>query len=143
LSLLVFDIDRFKSINDTHGHHAGDLAIQHVCAICNEAKRTSDIFARLGGDEFALLLPETDSAQATILAERLRQSVARQPVTVDGMKISMSLSIGLAPATLSQSGVAALMKSADEALYTAKRRGRNCVALAEQRPPPNYKLAAE
>ena len=143
LSLLAFDIDRFKSINDNYGHHAGDLAIQHLCAICNEAKRTSDIFARLGGDEFALLLPETEPEQAMIVAERLRQGVVRHSLAVDGARINMTVSIGLAPAILSQSSVAALMKAADEALYTAKRRGCNCVALAEQRPPPNYKLAAE
>ena len=143
MSLLVFDIDHFKQINDSHGHHAGDMAIRHVSEICNEAKRTSDILARLGGDEFALLLPETELTQAMVVAERIREAVHRQPLTADGISIEITLSVGLAPATLSQSGVDALMRAADEALYDAKRRGRNRVAIADDKRLANYTSAAE
>jgi len=143
MSLLVLDIDRFKPINDNHGHHAGDMAICHIAAICNETKRTSDIVARLGGDEFALLLPETEIPQAMVVAERIREAVHRQPLTVDGIAIEITLSVGLAAATLSQPGIDALMKAADEALYEAKRRGRNRVSIAEDKQIANYTTAAE
>ena len=143
VSLLVFDIDRFKAINDMHGHHAGDLTITHVSAICNDIKRTSDIAARIGGDEFALLLPETESSQAMVVAERLRAAVQQRLLALDNEMLEITLSIGLAQATLSQPSITALMRAADEALYDAKRRGRNRIALAPERPFEDIKHAAE
>ena len=143
VSLLVFDIDRFKAINDMHGHHAGDLTIAHVSAICNDIKRTSDIAARIGGDEFALLLPETESSQAMVVAERLRAAVQQRLLALDNEMLEITLSIGLAQATLSQPSITALMRAADEALYDAKRRGRNRISLAAERPFEDIKHAAE
>jgi diguanylate cyclase (GGDEF)-like protein len=142
-SLAVFDIDRFKSINDGFGHDVGDRAIGHVCHICTENKRTSDTIGRVGGDEFAVLLPETDAAQAEIVAERLRSMVQDNPLVVDGDPMPVTISVGLAQATVSQSSFDALMKVADRALYQAKARGRNLVAHAPGRPPPALGSAAE
>lgn len=142
-SLAVFDIDRFKSINDGFGHDIGDRAIGHVCHICTENKRTSDTIGRVGGDEFAVLLPETDAAQAEVVAERLRTMVQDNPLVADGVPMPVTISVGIAQATLSQSSFDALMKVADRALYQAKARGRNCIAHAPGRPPPALGSAAE
>jgi diguanylate cyclase (GGDEF)-like protein len=129
-SLLLFDIDRFKSINDGFGHDAGDRAIVHVCQVCNANRRSSDTIGRVGGDEFAVLLLETDAAQAEVVAERLRRAVEDHPLAVDGAAITLTVSVGLAQATLGQASVDSVMKLADQALYLAKARGRNCVARA-------------
>lgn len=142
-SLLVFDIDRFKSINDGFGHDVGDRAIVHICQACTANKRSSDTIGRIGGDEFAVLLPETDSAQAEVVAERLRGTVQDKPLVMDDAAIVTTVSIGLAEAALSQSSFDALMKMADQALYQAKSRGRNQVARAVAMPIPEYKNAAE
>jgi diguanylate cyclase (GGDEF)-like protein len=142
-SLAVFDIDRFKSINDGFGQDVGDRAIGHVCHICTESKRASDTIGRVGGDEFAVLLPETDAVQAEVVAERLRSMVQDNPLVVDGAAMPLTISVGLAPATLSQSSFDALMKVADRALYQAKARGRNRVAHAPGTPPPALGSAAE
>ena len=143
LSLLVFDIDRFKSINDGHGHDVGDSAIGQVCRLCAESKRNPDTLGRIGGDEFAVLLPETDAAQAEVVAERLRRTVQGTPLIVDGSALPVTISIGAAQATLGQASFDALMKLADQALYLAKSRGRNRVALANGAATLGYKSAAE
>ena len=126
LSLGLIDIDRFKEINDRLGHEAGDKAIRHVASACNSARRTTDIVSRLGGDEFAILLPETDLQQAHVVAERLRREIsgtAQDP--------EVTVSIGVASATLGMSGIGALLRVADRALYEAKAGGRNRVAAAK------------
>jgi diguanylate cyclase (GGDEF)-like protein len=131
LSLLVFDIDRFKFINDTLGHDAGDRALIFLGNLANENKRPSDILARIGGDEFVLLLPETAGEQACVLAERLRETVAQSKLGGPGATMKITISIGAATATVSISGIERLIKCADEALYAAKAAGRNRVKLAE------------
>jgi diguanylate cyclase (GGDEF)-like protein len=144
LSLLLFDIDRFKSINDAYGHEIGDRAVLHVAALCNEGKRASDIIARIGGDEFAMLLPETDAAQAQAVAERLRERIASTPLdSGDQGKVALTISAGLTQATLSMSGIAALSRIADAALYMAKAAGRNRVELAATPAEPPQRNAAE
>ena len=142
-SLAMFDIDRFKSINDGFGHDVGDLAIGHVCHICTENKRTSDTIGRVGGDEFAVLLPETDAVQAEVVGERLRSKVQDNPLVIDGAALPVTISIGIAEAALGQPSFDALMKTADRALYLAKARGRNCVAHAPGRLSPALGSAAE
>ncbi len=141
LSLLMFDIDHFKFINDKLGHDAGDQAIVHLAELARQDKRPTDILARIGGDEFVMLLPETDVQQAGVVAERLRQKVAQTPAGGPGAEMKMTVSIGVADATLSMPGIQALLKQADEALYRAKLLGRNKVSLAN--PPPVTKVAAE
>lgn len=118
LSILLIDIDHFKSINDTHGHLAGDQALGHVTHSILSAIRAYDLLGRFGGDEFLVLLPETGSLKAFEIAERIRSAPARaQPVT---------LSIGIAEAT-HDDRLATLVSRADAALYDAKRNGRNCI----------------
>jgi diguanylate cyclase (GGDEF)-like protein len=143
LSLLMFDIDRFKFINDKLGHDAGDRAIVHIAALARDGKRPTDILARLGGDEFVLLLPETDLPQASVVAERLREKVADSHLGEAGTTMKITISIGAAAATASMSGVQALAKAADEALYRAKFLGRNRVSLATPAPVSGHDLAAE
>lgn len=133
LSLILMDVDRFKSINDRLGHESGDAALRHIAALCIEGKRSPDLVARIGGDEFALLLPETNSEQARKVAERVRLAIADRPsflgdVEADDGRITVS--IGIATATASMSGPGALMRAADERLYDAKKAGRNCSMVA-------------
>ena len=130
LALMMLDIDLFKTINDRYGHDVGDQAIVHVAAICRDSKRVSDIVARVGGEEFAMLLPETPLHSAALVAERLRQAIADTPLVVAGAPIGLTVSIGVAEADARMDGIRALMKQADEALYRAKRGGRNRVTLA-------------
>jgi diguanylate cyclase (GGDEF)-like protein len=124
LSLVILDIDDFKAINDQHGHQIGDKVIITIGQLCNHAKRTSDIAGRIGGEEFAVLLPETTAADAYQFAQRLRLLIAGEAIE-DG-RVMATVSIGVSNAA-SVSSVAELMKQADQALYQAKRTGRNRV----------------
>jgi len=143
LSLIVFDIDHFKSVNDGFGHAVGDRALTHLADLCNQSKRGSDIVGRVGGDEFAILLPETELTQADVAAERLRLAIAENPLRADDVSVPITVSMGLAEATLSMSGIDALMKIADEGLYKAKGGGRNCVIRSPQKLGVPHKIAAE
>jgi diguanylate cyclase (GGDEF)-like protein len=127
LSFLMIDIDFFKSINDRFGHEVGDQMIVHLTTLASSCKRDSDVLARIGGEEFALLLPETDLAQAQLVAERLRREVAENPLIASSDQISTTISIGVAMCTDSMDGISDLMKVADKALYDAKSSGRNRV----------------
>ena len=127
MSLLVIDIDRFKSVNDRFGHDVGDRALVDVANLCKDGRRSSDIVARIGGEEFAILLPETELSQAGVVAERLRENVNETPFSAEARPIALTVSIGVAQASVSMSGIDALMKLADRALYEAKARGRNRV----------------
>jgi diguanylate cyclase (GGDEF)-like protein len=126
----MLDIDLFKSINDRFGHGAGDKVITAVAEACIEARRSSDIVARVGGEEFALLLPETTHEDAYLVAERLRERIAKRAIVVDGIALNVTISVGVADAAMSMKDLRELMKDADGALYTAKRDGRNRVAIA-------------
>ena len=141
LSVLMIDVDHFKSVNDRYGHAVGDQALIAVANACMEGKRSSDIVGRLGGEEFAMLLPETDLYQARIVAERVRKAVAASTVAAGGAHFNVTASVGLAAATVSMSGFEAQLNAADQALYQAKDEGRNRVVAWS--PPPAAKLAAE
>lgn len=130
LSLLMIDIDHFKSVNDTYGHIAGDAVLTKVCDRIRAHIRNSDIPARLGGEEFAVLLPETGLKQGTVLAERLRTAVEKEPIAVGTNSITLTISIGLAELTGSIDDVSGLIHCADQALYSAKDKGRNRVEIA-------------
>ena len=145
LSLILIDIDHFKQINDRQGHEAGDRAIARIAELCSQGKRATDVAARIGGDEFAILLPETSPEQACAVAERLRESIGDKSGREDwrGNDIALSVSIGIAVATASMSGVGALMRLADKALYEAKASGRNCTRFADDSHSAALQAAAE
>ena len=143
LSLLLLDIDNFKSINDRFGHDAGDLVLKAVAFICKTTKRQTDVAARIGGEEFVLLLPETDEAAAEIAAERLRKAIQVNTRALPGENLEVTVSIGVAGASLAMSGFEVLLKRADEALYEAKRTGRNRVVRAPKQVMETIHLAAE
>ena len=126
-ALVVIDADHFKAINDRHGHPGGDAVLQHLAAILTSTFREVDVVARIGGEEFAVLLPSTDLARAAVVAERLRAAVASQSATVDGGAVRYTVSAGVAASCDGSGGVDLLLKQADQALYAAKRAGRNRV----------------
>ncbi|MBC9883377.1 diguanylate cyclase [Bradyrhizobium sp. INPA01-394B] len=141
VSVLMLDIDHFKSVNDRYGHAVGDEAIKAVAAACNEGKRKSDLVGRIGGEEFAVLLPETSLSRAKLVAERIRKRAMAIRLNADQVQFGITVSIGIAEATVSMSGIDTLMGAADQALYRAKAEGRNrCIAFA---PPSPMNKAAE
>ena len=125
LSLVMFDADHFKAVNDTYGHPAGDEVLCHLAKLLISIFRQVDVVARVGGEEFAVLLPSTGLQTALKIANRLRENVASQVVEVDGVKIRFTVSGGVASMDESISGLDTLMKLADKALYQAKASGRN------------------
>ncbi len=119
-ALLLIDLDRFKEINDTFGHHYGDVVLQELNPRLRDALRKSDIIARLGGDEFAVVLPGADEAGAVVAAEKLLKSL-RRPLAVDGFELDIGASIGIALYPQHGEGPVTLMQRADVAMYAAKR----------------------
>src|SRR5262245_39277190 len=136
LALMLLDIDFFKSINDRFGHDVGDAMIRHVADICRDEMRGFDLLARIGGEEFVLLLPHTTSEQAMVLAERLRDRLETSPLVTHLGEVGVTASIGVAATDAQVEHIADLMKRADQALYQAKRDGRNRVRLARALPHP-------
>jgi diguanylate cyclase (GGDEF)-like protein len=132
LSVLILDIDHFKTINDRLGHAAGDAVLQRVAVLCSSEKRESDILARIGGEEFAILLPETTQSAAVQLAERLRSQICDSTTTILGEKVKVTVSIGVAGSSVGMAGIQALIRRADQALYVAKTSGRNKVELSSE-----------
>ena len=132
LSILILDVDHFKSVNDRFGHAVGDTVLIGVADACRSIKRASDIAARIGGEEFAILLPETNEEAARSFAERLRREITECAPIVQGEKLALTASVGVAIATRYTTRVNALLQAADEALYQAKRTGRNRICIATQ-----------
>ncbi len=126
----MIDVDGFKKINDTFGHAAGDAVLQHIGALLRATLRASDLPARLGGDEFVALMPETALDGALSTAERLLARVTARPLSVLDQSLATTLSIGVANAE-SCNGLEELMAKADQALYRAKKEGRNRVCRAD------------
>ncbi|MDO8991203.1 MAG: diguanylate cyclase [Sideroxyarcus sp.] len=132
LAILMLDVDHFKAINDTYGHHSGDIVLQLLSAVCLQAVREIDIVGRLGGEEFSILMPEANGAQAREAAERLREAAAATVVQLENeVSISFTVSIGVATLDAADAGVGDMLKRADEALYAAKYSGRNRVCIKE------------
>jgi diguanylate cyclase (GGDEF)-like protein/PAS domain S-box-containing protein len=136
LSLILIDADHFKSVNDTYGHAAGDAVLRDLAAAMTGAFRTIDIVARVGGEEFAVLLPSTGLNAALGVANRLRRTVESRPVQVEGAEIRYTISGGVATMDAAISGLDALMKRADQALYSAKAAGRNRIEPPPAAPSP-------
>lgn len=139
VSLLLLDIDFFKSVNDKHGHQIGDEVLKWVAVKLRESIRTVDILARYGGEEFAVLLPETDLSGALVIAERARRQIAAAPLVLtpeemgggQPLEISITVSIGIAELTGIDSETS-FIEAADKALYQAKSKGRNCAVTSEK-----------
>ncbi|MCA9601348.1 MAG: GGDEF domain-containing protein, partial [Myxococcales bacterium] len=127
LSLIVTDIDHFKSVNDTYGHATGDVVIRELGQILKRVKRETDIVARFGGEEFCVLCEETDTEGAVLLAERIREELGKMAFTTEMGTLTVTCSLGVATYPESASSSAELFESADKALYAAKNSGRNRV----------------
>jgi diguanylate cyclase (GGDEF)-like protein len=128
LAVLFFDIDRFKTFNDTYGHQFGDLVLKELANIARRSVRSIDLVGRYGGEEFVAVLPETDGDRALIVAERLRQNVVRYPFTLpSGERVGVTISVGVAVYPVDADTVTDLVHTADAALYAAKAGGRNRV----------------
>lgn len=135
LSILIFDIDHFKDVNDTFGHQIGDKALIHVSHLFEQNARKSDVLARYGGEEFIALLPNTDFHEAERTAERLRQTIEDADMLIDGQSVRLTVSIGVASNVISGEieDLGLLLKQADAALYEAKNHGRNRVIAFESK----------
>ena len=130
--LLMVDLDRLKSINDEHGHHAGDRVLREVSLVIRRGIRSIDAAARLGGDEFMILLPETELPGAVVLAEKLRIAAAALRVDVDGASVRPSVSVGVVAYPDDGESGDQLLVRADEAMYLSKGAGRDRVATLRQ-----------
>jgi two-component system cell cycle response regulator len=128
LTVLMLDIDYFKAINDTHGHDAGDDVLREFALRIRKSIRGIDLACRYGGEEFVVVMPETDMTVATVVAERLRRRIAGEPFPIQqgAGAVNVTISIGLA-ALGNDDNAARVIKRADQALYRAKRDGRNRV----------------
>lgn len=126
-SLVLFDIDHFKQVNDNYGHLAGDSILRQLAELIRSRIRRDDSLARIGGEEFAILLPEVGCKGATELAEKLRRLVEEKVFVFEGLRLNVTISLGVADWNPKIADVQALIKAADEKLYEAKRAGRNQV----------------
>jgi len=136
LSVLIVDLDHFKKINDTWGHEAGDAVLRSVAGVFRSALRTSDILCRYGGEEFAVLLPETPTARAVGVAERLRAKLIENPIPIPGgAEVRVTASIGIEGADcIRDLDLEELLREADRAMYQAKAAGRNGIFAAAPKP---------
>jgi len=132
-ALIMFDLDRFKSINDRYGHHTGDEVLTAFCRLATSQLRPNDLFGRIGGEEFATLLVDTGHHDAIRLAERVRSAVETSSHAFGHDAVDLTVSVGVAIANKERSDLSALMDSAEKALYRAKTLGRNRVE-----PPPHW-----
>jgi diguanylate cyclase (GGDEF)-like protein len=138
-SVLIFDLDRFKLVNDRHGHAAGDLTLRAVAGAIRSVCRRADVTARWGGEEFLMVLPDTDTDTALLVAERVRATVERLIVPFESGEIRATVSVGSATAGIGDyRSMEAVLADADHALYEAKRSGRNRVA---EWPPSTVRAA--
>ncbi len=130
LSCVSLDIDHFKSVNDTFGHGAGDVALKSTAQALSTATRTTDIVGRIGGEEFIVVAPNTDLENASILAERIRKRIEETVVKHNATELAVTVSLGLAGKQAGMENPEVLLSKADRALYQAKQTGRNryCVA---------------
>lgn len=129
-SVLLMDADHFKRVNDTYGHAVGDVVLQQIASRMSTVLRDGDVLGRIGGEEFAVFLPNTPKRAARLLAERIRQIVDRHALRVQGQRVPMSLSIGVALVLPTERTVDAALSRADAAMYRAKQSGRNRVEVS-------------
>ena len=139
-TLLLIDIDHFKTVNDTHGHLVGDRVLADLAETLRQTMRSMDTLARFGGEEFACMLPGTTLDEAGALADRIRHVISTLIFALDGDRLAVTVSIGVAQ-WHSHETIESVIQRADQALYKAKAGGRNCIALAES-PPSGLALVA-
>jgi diguanylate cyclase (GGDEF)-like protein len=125
MSVILFDVDHFKRVNDTWGHLAGDAVLKELAALLQHAVRPTDLLARYGGEEFGLLVPYTTVVEAVVVAERMRTNVAGHRFVFSGQLIPVTISLGVADLVHQIESSDALLQAADKALYAAKQQGRN------------------
>ena len=125
LTLIMFDIDRFKDINDTYGHLAGDYVLKQLATVIKGKIRREDILARYGGEEFVIILPEIDLGNGMAFGEKVRKIVEKAPFKFEDTRISVTVSVGIAACEEGDDG-STIIKRADDKLYEAKDAGRNC-----------------
>ncbi len=142
LSVILLDADHFKQVNDVYGHSAGDAALKAIAEACNRSVRETDIVGRFGGEEFIIVLPHTAAADAEIVAERIRKLMLHRELFWQDEAFNVRLSLGVAEAGVHAEGGEALVAAADEALYAAKRGGRNQTRIAERFIRPDHTLRA-
>ncbi|SDW03509.1 GGDEF domain-containing protein [Marinobacter mobilis] len=130
LSLIMFDLDHFKQINDSYGHAIGDRVLQNVATKVDSMARDADVLGRIGGEEFAILMYNTDTDESSHLAERLRQAIAASTIEAAGQTLGCTASFGIAAAHGRPISLEHLLSEADHAMYRAKSRGRNRVETA-------------
>jgi len=130
LACVMFDVDHFKKVNDTYGHDAGDKVLREIASRVEKVRRTGEQAYRIGGEEFLILCPSATGQQAVQGAERLRASIANEAISLGDFTINVTVSLGVAERTAETETPATMLRHADEALYEAKRGGRNRVALA-------------
>lgn len=128
-SLVIFDIDHFKKVNDTYGHQAGDEVIRETARMLRENMRTTDVAGRYGGEEFTVILVDTRAEKAKIFAERLRKTVAACTIEYEGLTIKYTISLGIAEVNEDIANYQEWLECSDKSLYYAKEHGRNQVAI--------------
>jgi diguanylate cyclase (GGDEF)-like protein len=134
-AILILDMDHFKQVNDLFGHQAGDLVLQKVAEECKRQLRQTDLLGRYGGEEFIVLLPDTDTTGAQYVAERLRLAIANLEVKVNYQKVSITVSAGGTSFFSPDRSIDRFLHQADEALYDAKAKGRNCFCMWSDQHP--------
>lgn len=129
-SIIMFDLDHFKKVNDSHGHAAGDQILRELAQRCVKTSRTTDLVGRYGGEEFVILLTETNLEAARLIGERLRQSIMNSPFKTEAGNVTITSSLGVAEANQTDT-LNSLIERADAALYRAKKAGRNKVIVSD------------
>ncbi|MEL6544445.1 MAG: GGDEF domain-containing protein, partial [Myxococcota bacterium] len=135
MSLILTDIDHFKSINDTYGHPVGDLVLKRVARLLEEGARKTDVVARYGGEEFAVLMEETDTDDAYSIAERIRESIQAETFRSENGSFQCTLSLGVTTYPEDGATKAEIIERADQNLYEAKHGGRNRTVVSQSRRP--------
>jgi len=136
VSVLMMDLDHFKQVNDTYGHAAGSHGLAEVGRLIRESTRVTDISGRFGGEEFITVLPETDAAPALVVANRIRETIARRAFRYGDESFQLRISIGIATAPTHGNDAGRVIEAADAALYRAKSLGRNRCVVHEPESPP-------
>ncbi|WP_447926788.1 sensor domain-containing diguanylate cyclase [Vreelandella sp. EE27] len=134
LSVMMFDLDRFKTINDTYGHATGDTVLTELSAAIDNMLRDTDVQVRLGGEEFLVIMPETSSSEAQTAAERLRAHIEEQTFTEHALTITLSGGVASTPASCAEQ----LIERGDQGMYRAKEQGRNQIVVAQPETPEEF-----